>query len=130
MSTNGLLLADMAEEVAEANVSTITVTVNAIDPEIGKKIYSRAIYDGKVYEGEEAFKIISQKQLEGIEKVAKLGVVVKVNSVLVPGLNDDHISDIAKEVKKRGASLMNIIPLIPLYKMKDYQDLDVKIFPM
>ena len=85
MSTNGLLLADMAEEVAEANVSTITVTVNAIDPEIGKKIYSRAIYDGKVYEGEEAFKIISQKQLEGIEKVAKLGVVVKVNSVLVPG---------------------------------------------
>ena len=41
------------------------------------KIYSRAIYDGKVYEGEEAFKIISQKQLEGIEKVAKLGVVVK-----------------------------------------------------
>ena len=39
MSTNGLLLADMAEEVAEANVSTITVTVNAIDPEIGKDIF-------------------------------------------------------------------------------------------
>ena len=36
MSTNGLLLAD-AEEVAEANVSTITVTVNAIDPEIAKR---------------------------------------------------------------------------------------------
>jgi nitrogen fixation protein NifB len=120
MSTNGLLLADMADEVADANVSTITVTVNAVDPEIGKQIYGRAVYDGKVYEGEEAFKIISEKQLEGIERVAKLGVVVKVNSVLIPGLNDKHIEDIAREVKKRGASLMNVVPLIPLYKMKDY----------
>lgn len=45
-------------------------------------------------------------------------MIVKVNSVLIPGLNDEHIVDIAKEVKKRGASLMNILPLIPLAKLK------------
>ena len=48
-------------------------------------------------------------------------MVVKVNSVLIPGLNDEHIVEIAKEVKNRGASLMNVLPLIPLNKMKDYE---------
>lgn len=119
MSTNGLLLADKADELAKLKINTITVTVNAIDPDIGSKIYSRVVYNGKVYEGEEAFKILSKNQLEGIEKIAKKGIIVKVNSVLIPGLNDQHIVEIAKEVKKRGASLMNIIPLIPLYKFKD-----------
>lgn len=121
MSTNGLLLADKAKELGQMNISTITVTVNAIDPEIGKQIYSNVVYNGKVYKGEEAFKILSKNQLEGIEKVVNEGIVVKVNSVLIPGLNDNHIVDIAREVKKRGASLMNIIPLIPLGTMKDYK---------
>lgn len=120
MSTNGLLLSDKAEELAALNLSSITVTVNAIDPEIGKEIYSNIVYNGKAYKGKEAFEILSKNQLEGIEKISDLGVVVKVNTVLIPGLNDEHITDIANEVKKRGASLMNIIPLIPLNKMKDY----------
>lgn len=63
---------------------------------------------------------MSKNQLEGVEKLAGKGVVIKVNSVLIPGLNDKHIVDIAREVKKRGANLMNVLPLIPLYKMKDY----------
>ncbi|MCK9151257.1 radical SAM protein [Methanobacterium alcaliphilum] len=120
MSTNGLLLADKAEELSELDINTITVTVNAIDPEIGKNIYSHVVYQGKVYKGEEAFKILSKNQLEGIEKITEKGIIVKVNSVLIPGLNDEHIVDIAREVKKRGASLMNVIPLIPLGNMKDY----------
>ncbi|MBC7118601.1 FeMo cofactor biosynthesis protein NifB [Methanothermobacter tenebrarum] len=120
MSTNGLLLPEKADELAKLGVKTITVTVNAIDPEIGEKIYSHVIYKGKVYKGREAFKILSKNQLEGIEKAAKNGIIVKVNTVLIPGLNDKHITDIAREVKKRGASLMNIIPLIPLAEMKDY----------
>ncbi len=119
MSTNGLLLPEKADELAELGIDTITVTVNAIDPKIGEKIYSHVVYEGKVYRGEEAFKILSRNQLEGIEKAAKNGITVKVNTVLIPGLNDDHIIEIAKEVKKRGASIMNIIPLIPLGEMKD-----------
>ncbi len=121
MSTNGLLLADKAEELGKMNINTITVTVNAIDPEIGKQIYSNVVYEGKVYKGEDAFNILSNNQLKGIEKVVAEGIIVKVNSVLIPGLNDKHIVDIAHEVKKRGASLMNIIPLIPLGAMKDYE---------
>jgi len=120
MSTNGLLLPDYAERLADLGVNTVTVTVNAIDPEIAKDIYTFIKYKDKVYKGKEAVEILIKNQLEGIEKLANLGVVIKVNSVLIPGLNDEHIVEIAKEVKKRGASLMNVLPLIPLNKMKDY----------
>ncbi|KZX14341.1 radical SAM protein [Methanobrevibacter curvatus] len=119
MSTNGLLLPDLAEEVAKVGVNTITVTVNAINPEIAEKIYTFIKYHDKVYKGREAVEILIKNQLDGIEKVSNLGVIVKVNSVLIPGVNDEHIIEIAKEVKKRGASLMNVLPLIPLNKMKD-----------
>jgi Predicted Fe-S oxidoreductases len=119
ISTNGLLLPDKADELAEININSVTVTVNAVDPEIGKQIYSMVFYDGKVYEGEEGFKLLSKNQLEGIKLIADKGIVVKVNSVLIPGLNDKHIVDIARKVKEQGASLMNVVPLIPLYKFKD-----------
>jgi nitrogen fixation protein NifB len=120
MSTNGLLLPDYADRVAKLGVNTVTVTINAIDPEIAKDIYSFIKYHGKVYKGKEAAEILIKNQLEGLEKLAKNGVIIKVNSVLIPGLNDEHIVEIAKEVKKRGASLMNVLPLIPLNKLKDY----------
>ena len=58
--------------------------------------------------------------MEGIRKVSELGIVVKVNIVLIPGLNDDHIVEIAKTVKECGADLVNVLPLIPLNKMADY----------
>jgi nitrogen fixation protein NifB len=125
MSTNGLLLPKYADEIAKLGVNTVTVTINAVDPEIAKDIYSFINYEGKIYNGRQAAEILIKNQLDGVEKLARKGVVVKVNSVLIPGLNDKHIEKIAKEVEKRGASLMNVLPLIPLNKLKDYPDLIV-----
>ena len=97
MSTNGLLLPKYAERIAELGVDTLTVTVNAVDPEIGKDIYGFVIYEGEVYKGREGAEILLRNQLEGIKKVTDLGVVVKVNTVLIPGVNDQHIEEIALE---------------------------------
>ena len=121
MSTNGLLLPKYADRLAELGVNSVTVTINAIDPEIAEKIYSFIKYEGKVYKGREAVEILIKNQLEGVEKAAANGLVVKVNSVLIPTVNDEHIVEIAREVEKRGANLMNVLPLIPLGKMKDLQ---------
>lgn len=119
MSTNGLLLADYAQEIADAGVKTVTVTVNAVDSTIGAKIYDDINYKGKVYHGEEGAQLLLENQLKGIEKITQLGVIVKVNSVLIPGVNDEHIVDIARCVKDKGASMMNVLPLIPLNKFAD-----------
>ena len=118
MSTNGLLLPKYADKLAELGVNSVTVTINAIDPDIGMEIYSFINYEGKIYKGYEAAKILIENQLEGVEKAAANGLVDKVNSVLIPGVNDEHIVEIAREVEKRGAALMNVLPLIPLAKMK------------
>ena len=58
--------------------------------------------------------MLLENQLTGIEKSVRLGLVVKINSILLPGINDDgHIEKIAGTVKKLGVYIQNITPLIP-----------------
>ena len=114
LSTNGFRLEDKAEDIVAAGIETITVTVNAVDPKILKDICSYVIdKDGNKLEGEEGAKALIDAQLRGIKKISDLGVVVKINSVLVPGINDKHIKEVARVTKELGALLLNIIPLIP-----------------
>lgn len=117
MSTNGLLLNERAEEVIEAGVNTLTVTVNAVNPVIEAKLCSGIVYHGKRYEGEEAAEILIVNQMAGICKIAQSGIAVKINTVLVPGINGHHIEEIAKAVSEAGASIYNIIPLIPQHEL-------------
>jgi Radical SAM superfamily. len=117
LSTNGLLLERYAEDLWDAGVRTVTVTVNAVDPEILQYICSHVILDGKLYTGPEAARILIDAQKRGIKKMAGLGAVVKINVVLIPGINDTHISEIARTVAGLGAAIINIIPLIPQHEM-------------
>lgn len=119
MSTNGLLLYEKADQVIKIGIDSLTVTVNAVDPEIEAKLNKYIIYHGKRYDGVEAAKILIDNQLKGIRKVAAAGIVVKVNTVLVPEINGSHISTIAKAVKEAGASIYNIIPLIPQAELRE-----------
>jgi Predicted Fe-S oxidoreductases len=121
LSTNGLLLERYAQDVWDAGVKTVTVTVNAVNPEVLQNICSYVLLDGKRYEGLEAAKILIEAQKRGIAKMAKLGAMIKVNIVLVPGINDFHIAKIAETVKELGATIINIIPLIPQYEMAGLQ---------
>lgn len=114
LSTNGLRLEEKAERIVKAGVETLTVTVNAVDPEILKDICSYVIDEnGNKLEGVEGAKKLIDAQLRGIKKVADLGVIVKINSVLVPGINDNHIKEVARVTRDLGAKILNIIPLIP-----------------
>jgi len=117
MSTNGLLLDERADEVINAGVDSLTVTVNAVDPEIEAKLNKFIIYHGKKIEGVKAAEILIENQLKGIRKIADAGITVKVNTVLVPEINGDHIEEIAKTVSEAGAKIYNIIPLIPQYEL-------------
>ncbi|KPU46185.1 FeMo cofactor biosynthesis protein NifB [Oxobacter pfennigii] len=117
LSTNGLLLERYAEDIWNAGVKTVTVTVNAVDPYVLEKICSYVLIDGKVYEGIEAMNMLINAQKAGIRKMAELGAMIKINIVLIPGINHFHIKEIAKTVQGLGASIVNIIPLIPQYEM-------------
>lgn len=114
MSTNGLMLAERAQELYDLNVRFMTVTVNAITADVAEKIYSVVLWDGKKLTGKDAAERLLKNQKEGIRICAELGMAVKINVVMIPGINDHHIPDIVKEVKKLGAYIVNILPLIPV----------------
>ena len=122
MSTNGLLLAERAEELIELGIDSLTVTVNAVDPWILTKIVSGIVYHGKYVEGIEAAEILIHNQLEGIRKMASTGTTIKVNTVLINEINRHHIKDVARAVKEAGATMYNIIPLIPQHKLSNLEE--------
>lgn len=121
LSTNGLLLERYTDELYSAGVRTVTVTVNAVNPEVLENICSWIVYDGVKYTGIEAAKILIEAQKRGIRKLAELDMLIKINIVLIPGINDFHIEEIARTVKECGANLINIIPLIPQNELSESQ---------
>jgi len=121
LSTNGLLLERYASELRDAGIRTVTVTVNAVDPEILRYICSHVVLDGRLYKGLEAARILIGAQKRGIRRMAELGAIVKINTVLIPDVNDFHIPEIARTAAELGASIINIIPLILQYEMADME---------
>ncbi len=113
VATNGLLLPQKLNELKETGVAALTVTVNAVDADVGSQIYSYIEYGGKTLHGKAAFKTLSRNQLRGIKEAVEAGIVVKVNSVYIPGINSAHLLEVAKTVAELGASVHNILPLLP-----------------
>lgn len=113
LATNGLGLLPHVQELADLGVSHVTITVNTVDPEIGKKIYSWA-RDGKVvYRGQAAAELLLERQLKAITALKSLGVTVKVNTIIIPGVNDHHVSDVARKMAALGVDILNLMPVYP-----------------
>ena len=113
LSTNGLLLPENLDRLIDLDLKSLTVTINALDPRSGGKIYSWVCYNGTRYTGEEGAEILIHNQLAGVQLAADSGITVKVNTVLIPGINEGEVEKIAIELKRRGADIMNVMPLIP-----------------
>lgn len=114
LSTNGLRLPEKIHFLHEAGLKTLTVTVNAVEPDILEQICTFIIdKDGRRVYGREGATILIDSQLKGIKMASELGIIVKINSVLIPGINDFHIKEVARLTSECGASILNIIPLIP-----------------
>ena len=113
LSTNGLMLPEYAQEIIELGVTHVTVTVNCLDSKIGAKIYKYVNYKGKHYDGELGSKLLIKNQLKGIALLTSQGNIVKINIVMLQGINDDHIPEVVKKMKELGVFITNIMPLIP-----------------
>jgi nitrogen fixation protein NifB len=112
LSTNGLMLPEYVDRIQALNIDHVTITINMIDPRVGAKIYPWIFYNHKRYTGVEASEILSERQLLGLEMLTERGILCKVNSVMIPGINEHHLVEVNRAVKSRGAFLHNIMPLI------------------
>ncbi|OKH24445.1 nitrogenase cofactor biosynthesis protein NifB [Hydrococcus rivularis NIES-593] len=112
LSTNGLMLPDYVDRIKQLNIDHVTITINMVDPKVGEKIYPWIRYNRKRYKGLEAAQILHERQMEGLQALQEADILCKVNSVMIPGINDEHLVEVDEVIRSKGAFLHNIMPLI------------------
>ncbi len=100
ITTNGHLLAELAQPLKDAGLRRVTVSMDAVDAERFSKIT-------RVPHGYEAVRA-------GIRAAKQAGLEpVKVNCVLLRGFNDDQVVDFAKFARDEGV-VVRFIEFMPL----------------
>jgi len=110
VATNGLDLIPYIDELAKLQVSHVTITINAIDPDIGSEVYAWVRYKKKMYRDSDAARLLITNQLESLKQLKAAGITAKVNSIIIPGINDHHVIAVASKVAELGADILNCLP--------------------
>ncbi|MBI5519981.1 MAG: radical SAM protein [Desulfovibrio sp.] len=117
LSSNGLAMPEYVDDLASLGVTHATVTMSTVDPAIGAKIYSWVRDGNVVYRGQAAAELLLSRQLEAIAALKARGLAVKVNTIMIPGVNtgDDNapLKAVAEKARELGADLMNLMPMHP-----------------
>ena len=113
LSTNGVNLSPYVDQLAELDVTHVTITMNSLRIETLAKIYKWVRFEKRVYRGEAAAAIVLEQQMKGLKALLEAGITVKINTLIIPGVNDNEIEEVAEKVGSLGATTMNCIPLIP-----------------
>jgi len=114
VASNGLEVAAHAAELAKLQVSHVTLTVNAVDAAIGAQIYAWVRSGIRVLRGVDGAAALLERQRLAIVELKRQGITVKINTIVMPGINDQHAAAVAREVASLGANIMNAIPLYPV----------------
>ncbi len=114
VASNGLAVAPFADRLAELSTSHVTITMNAFTAEVGSKIYTWVRVGRRVYRGAEAAEVLIAKQMEAVQALVERGVTVKVNTIMIPGINDREVPLIARRAAELGAHVHNVMPLFPV----------------
>jgi GTP 3',8-cyclase len=88
LTTNGLLLAAQAEELQQAGLHRVTVSLDALDEGLFRRLTGSSRPVGNV--------------LEGMRAAARSGLGVKVNCVVQRGLNEDEVLPLASLCREEG----------------------------
>lgn len=91
LTTNGLRLAERVDELKAAGLQRVTVSLDALDPEIAGRMNGRGIAPDAV--------------LAGVDAARRAGLGVKINMVVERGTNDREILPMARCFKERGINL-------------------------
>ncbi len=108
LTTNGILLYDMLDELCDAGIDAINISLDTLKKDNFKKITRR---DGL------------EKVLMSIDKAYDLGIRVKINCLAIRDFNIDEIAEIASFAKDREIDV-RFIELMPIGFGKKYTQID------
>ena len=114
LSSNGLNIRPYIDELAQLNIEHVTITINSLNPETLAQIYPWIRHEQRMYRGIEASKILLEQQLKAIEELKAHNMTVKANCIVIPGINDAEIPELAAKLGEMGVDFMNPIPLYPV----------------
>ncbi|MFX1387641.1 MAG: GTP 3',8-cyclase MoaA [Promethearchaeota archaeon] len=101
LTTNGFYLYEMAEDLYNAGLNRINVSLSSLNP----KIYEKINRSDSLY-----------KVLKGLEKAKEIGFnPIKLNFVILKGLNNNELDDMIEFCSKTGF----ILQLIELHKVSE-----------
>jgi len=104
MTTNGTLLAKYAEELREAGLKRVNVNI----PTLKADVYSR-LTGGNL-----------DDVLNGVREAIRVGLYpVKLNMLILRGVNDNEVKDMMEYASKTGA-ILQLIELEPINLSDDY----------
>jgi len=66
-----------------------------------------------IHRGLEAADLLLRRQLEAIAGLKSLGVTVKVNTIVIPGVNDLHVAAVARRLASLKVDVLNLMPVYP-----------------
>ena len=89
LTTNGYLLAQQAQQLKDAGLKRVTVSLDSLDDETFKQMNGRGLGAHRV--------------LHGIERAAAVGLLpIKINAVVQKDVNENAIVDLARHFKGTG----------------------------
>lgn len=98
MTTNGTLLAGMANDLKDAGLSRVNVSLDSLKPERYKQITGSDLLE---------------KTQDGISAAIDAGLTpVKINMVLLKGINEDEVGDFMDYVRNNRDLILQIIELM------------------
>ena len=112
VSTNGLCLPESLGRLRSLGVSFLTVTINSLRPETAEKLYTWVNDRGTKLYGRKAAELLLERQREGVRKAVELRFAVKINTVLLDGINTEQVPEMAEAFSAWGVRRMNVNSVI------------------
>lgn len=111
VASNGLDVAPHVKTLVDLDVTHLTVTCCGVDPEITAQVYTWIRSGKKVYRGRAAGEIMLERQRTLIRTCKEHGLTVKVNMIIIPGINDHHVEAVAQDMARLGVDILNCMGL-------------------
>ena len=51
--------------------------------------------------------------MESIRGLKARGITVKINTIIIPGINDHHVQEVATRMAELGVDILNCMPVFP-----------------
>ncbi len=90
LTTNGYYLSEMAKGLKKAGLKRVNISLDTLKAEVAKKIAQKDVLD---------------KVLKGIDEAVNAGFGVKLNTVVMQGINDNEILDLLEYAKNKNLTI-------------------------